>query len=78
MRKRKLVSFYTFDNAVEGERLKNLLEEEKIQVMIRSLEDSAYNGIFRLQIGAGKIVVFEEDVERSKKIIEEFNKNSGK
>ncbi|MEA3328365.1 MAG: DUF2007 domain-containing protein [Candidatus Omnitrophota bacterium] len=77
MRKRKLVSLYTFNNIIEGERLRNLLEEEKIQVMIRSLEDSAYDGIFRLQVGAGKIMIFEEDVERGREIIKEFSKNSG-
>ena len=77
MRERKLVSLYTFNNIVEGERLRNLLEEEEIQVMIRSLEDSAYDGIFRPQIGAGKIMVFEEDIKRGREIIKEFNKNNG-
>ncbi len=65
------VRVYTFENLVEGSRLKAILEEEGIEVMVRSFEDSAYDGIFVLQKGLGEIRVFKKDSERDKRIIEE-------
>ncbi len=65
------VRVHTFENLVEGSRLKAILEEEGIEVMTRSFEDSAYDGIFVLQKGLGEIRVFKKDAERAKRIIEE-------
>lgn len=65
------VLVYTFQNVIEESRIRTALEEQGIEVMVRSFEDSAYNGIFALQKGMGQISVFEKDAEKAKKIIEE-------
>ncbi len=65
------VLVYTLQNVIEESRIKAALEGEDIRVMIRSFEDSAYNGIFALQKGMGQIRVFEKDAEKAKKIIGE-------
>ncbi|MCD5401917.1 DUF2007 domain-containing protein [candidate division NPL-UPA2 bacterium] len=67
----KTVLAYTFQNVVEESRIRTALEGEGIEVLVRSFEDSAYNGIFTLQKGNGQIRVFEKDAEKAKKIIEE-------
>lgn len=67
----KIVLVYTSQNIIEESRIKAALEEEGIEVLVRSFEDSAYNGIFTLQKGMGQIRVFEKDAEKAKKIIEE-------
>ena len=67
----KTVRIRTFENLVEGSRLKAILEDEGIEVMVRSFEDSAYDGLFVLQKGLGEIRVFKKDVEKAKRIIEE-------
>ena len=65
------VLVHTFQNVIEGSRIRAALEEEGIEVMIRSFEDSAYNGIFTLQKGMGQIRVPEKDAAKAKKIIED-------
>lgn len=65
------VLVYTFQNVIEESRIRTALEEQGIEVMVRSFEDSAYNGIFALQKGLGQISVFEKDTAKAKKIIEE-------
>ena len=71
------VSVYTFENIIEESRLRAALEEEGIEVMLRSFEDSAYDGIYTLQKGKGEIRVFSKDVEKSKKIIAECRQSNG-
>ncbi len=65
------VSVYTFENIIEESRLRAALEEEGIEVMVRSFEDSAYDGIYTLQKGKGEIRVLSKDAEKSKRIIAE-------
>lgn len=65
------VLVYTSQNIIEESRIKTALEEEGIEVLVRSFEDSAYNGIFTLQKGKGQIRVFEKDAEKAKRIIGE-------
>ncbi|MCD5397510.1 DUF2007 domain-containing protein [candidate division NPL-UPA2 bacterium] len=68
----KTVLVYTFQNVVEESRIRTALEEEGVEVLVRSFEDSAYNGIFILQKGIGQMRVFEKDVKKAKKIIGEW------
>jgi len=65
------VLVYTFENIIEGSMLRAALEEEGIEVMVRSFEDSAYDGIYTLQKGKGEIRVLNKDAERAKEIIAE-------
>jgi len=68
---------YTFSDIVEGEFLKKFLEQNGIRAEIRSFYDSAYNGIYVLSKGAGRIVVNKRDEEKARKLIEEYLKNEG-
>ena len=70
------VLVHTFQNVIEESRIRAVLEEEGIEIMVRSFEDSAYDGIYTLQKGMGQIRVFKKDAERAKKIIEECCKQT--
>lgn len=65
------VAVYTFENIIEESRLRTALEEEGIEIMVRSFEDSAYDGIYTLQKGKGEIRVLRKDVEKAGKVIAE-------
>ncbi len=68
----ELVEVYTFSDIVEGQLLKKFLEENGIRAEIRSFYDSAYNGIYTLTKGAGRIVVNKKDEQKAKQLIQEF------
>ncbi|NOX97000.1 MAG: DUF2007 domain-containing protein [Nitrospirae bacterium] len=70
------VLIYTFQNVIEESRIRTALEEEGVEVLVRSFEDSAYDGIYTLQKGRGEMRVFEKDVEKAKRIIEECCKQT--
>jgi len=70
------VSIYIFQNIIEESIIRTALEEEGIEVLVRSFEDSAYDGIYTLQKGKGEIRVFEKDVEKAKKIVQECCKQT--
>ncbi len=73
----ELVEVYTFSDIVEGQFLKKFLEENGIRAEIRSFYDSAYNGIYTLTKGAGRIVVNKKDEQKAKQLIQEFLNNEG-
>jgi hypothetical protein len=73
----ELVEVYTFSDIVEGQFLKKFLEQNGIRAEIRSFYDSAYNGIYTLTKGAGRIMVNKKDEEKARKLIEGFLKNEG-
>lgn len=73
----ELVEVYTFFDIVEGQFLKKFLEENAIRVEIRSFYDSAYNGIYTLTKGIGRIVVNKKDEQKAKQLIREFLNNEG-
>ncbi len=72
MEQDKLSSVFTFYDLAEGEVIKNLLESEGIRILIRSFEDSAYDGIYTLTQGKGKIFVLERDKNRAEQLIKEY------
>lgn len=67
----RLVSIYTFKNKVELAKLKKALEDNGIQVMIQSFDDTAYDGIYVPQKGMAKLWVYQKDVEHARNIIKE-------
>jgi len=66
-----LISIYTPDNIVELTRIKSILDEHNIPVMVQSFNDSAYDGIYTLQKGMAKIWVYEKDAQYAKEIIKD-------
>jgi len=71
----ELVEVYTFSDIVEGQLLKKFLEDNGVRAEIRSFYDSAYNGIYTLTKGAGRIVVNKKDEQKAKQLIQEFLNN---
>jgi len=59
------------DNRFEADVFSDALSKEGIPHLVRSFEDTAYDGIYVSQKGWGEILVYEEHFERAKEIIEE-------
>ena len=66
------------ENKFEADLIADALSKEGIRHVVRSYEDTAYNGIFVLQKGWGAILVAEEDEERALEIIGELRRSWGK
>jgi magnesium-transporting ATPase (P-type) len=74
IRERKVVEIYIFSDQIEGQLIKQILESKGIKATIISFEDSAYNWIYKLTKGAGKVLVFKEDVKKAKEVIDHYLK----
>lgn len=59
------------DNRFEGDRVSQTLEEAGIPHMIKSFLDTAYDGLYVLQKGWGRVMVPEEFCEKAKGIVAE-------
>ncbi|HKL67391.1 MAG TPA: hypothetical protein VJ877_05820 [Bacteroidales bacterium] len=57
----------TLESQFEAQRIKNVLDREKIPHIIRSFHDSAYDGLFQGQQGWGVLMA---DEKNEKKILE--------
>lgn len=56
-------------NQIEAQVVESVLREEGVRFVIRTFEDTAYDGIFIAQKGYGQVLVEEEDRERAEKIL---------
>ncbi len=61
------------ENYFEADSLRNALEKEGLSVLIRTFQDTAYDGIYVAQKGWGYVEVPQSDKERAEQIIEEFS-----
>lgn len=66
------VKVVTVENKFEADVITNALTKECIPVMVRSYQDTAYDGIFIPQKGWGIIMVPTEYTEKAEKIILEI------
>ncbi len=73
-RKENMVCVYTANNIVEFTKIKCILNQYKIDIHSQTFDDSAYNGIYILQKGFGKIWVTEDNEGKAKQIISQLNK----
>jgi len=69
----KFVKLCNTTSEIEALSIKALLEDEGIECIVRSYQDTAYNGIYTLLKGWGDILVREEDLERATKLLRERN-----
>jgi len=69
----KFVKLCNTTSEIEALSIKALLEDEGIECIVRSYQDTAYNGIYTLLKGWGDILVREEDLERATKLLKERN-----
>ncbi len=70
--KKDFVSVKIAGNFFEADSIRSALEREGISVMIRTFQDTAYNGVYIPQKGWGSIEVPLPDKERAEQIIKEF------
>jgi len=65
----QFISIHTLTNRFEGDMLLNALQQEEIPVMLRSFEETPYDGLFVSQRGWGWVMVPEEYAPRAREII---------
>lgn len=58
-----------YENLVVLKKIELVLENNNIRFMVRSFEDSAYNGLFTLSKGKGKLFVFEKDYKKACEVL---------
>ncbi len=69
----KLISVYKAHDEFEAISLRDLLEKEDVQVVIRSRQIPMYDGIMTMAVGYwGDLLVKEKELEKAKEIIEGF------
>ena len=61
------------ENAFEADRIRAALEQEGFTVLVRTFEDTAYDGIYVAQKGWGYIEVPEPEKERAERLVEELD-----
>jgi hypothetical protein len=64
-----LIVVRVLKNQIEAQVVESVLREEGVRFVIRTFEDTAYDGIFIAQKGYGQVLVEEEDRERAEKIL---------
>jgi hypothetical protein len=69
-----LVELWTYYSYPEYNKIELILKSENIKYLNRSFEDSAYNGIYTLKYGLGKIYVLKSDFRKAKEALNKFLK----
>jgi len=63
------------ENLVEAQVLESVLKEREIPCRIRSFHDTAYDGLFQMQLGWGEIYAPAEHKQEILEILHEIEKN---
>jgi len=61
--------------AFEADRFRAALEQEGFKVMLRTFQDTAYDGIYVAQKGWGYVEVPKDDQERAERIVRELEQS---
>ena len=72
LRREEFVPVKVAESAFEADRIRAALEEEGFTVLVRTFEDTAYDGIYVAQKGWGYIEVPAEDKERAERIVNDL------
>jgi hypothetical protein len=51
----EFIDIAIFDNIIEAQLVESILNEQNIPHLIRSFHDTAYDGLFQVQMGWGKL-----------------------
>ncbi|MBU1078716.1 MAG: hypothetical protein KKH98_15560 [Spirochaetes bacterium] len=73
MKDEKLKELFIYTDLVVLKKIEMILSEKQIRFMVRSYEDAAYDGLFTLAKGKGKILVFEKDHSMAESLLIEEN-----
>ncbi len=69
----EFISIHTIENQVEAQVIEAALKEAGVKFIMRTFEDSAYNGIFVPQKGYAQVLVAPADSDKAKQIISIVN-----
>ncbi len=70
----KWVKAHTVESIFEADTLKDALDKESIEYMVREHKDTAYDGIFILQKGFATFFVREKDEAAAQAVIQQIKK----
>lgn len=62
------------ENRFEADRVAQALEEAKIPFVIKTFEDTAYDGLYVLQKGWGMVLVPDQVQEEAERVVAEVKK----
>ncbi|MBN1899253.1 MAG: hypothetical protein JW827_10775 [Spirochaetes bacterium] len=71
MKNDQLVELVTYYDLAQFGKIEAVLKQYRIKFLNRSFLDSAYNGIYTLKHGLGKIFIFPADEKKAKKILKQ-------
>jgi len=71
MKDDELKELYLYEDLAVLKKIELILKNNKIPYMVRSFEDTAYNGLFTLSRGKGKIFIFEKDYKQAQKVLKD-------
>jgi len=69
---KQFVSVKLAESVFEAERVKGALEQEGIPVVVRTFQDTAFDGLYVAQKGWGNVEVPESDRARAERIVKEL------
>ncbi len=72
MKKKERENIVILDNKVEASILHSLLEEREIPHVMISYHDSAYNGIFQVQMGWGHVETPMDYIQEVRELYEDI------
>jgi len=67
---KKFIDIAILDNIIEAQLIESILSEQKIPHLIHSFHDTAYDGLFQVQMGWGKLCA---PLSNKKEILEILN-----
>jgi hypothetical protein len=70
------IKIATLDNEIEAELLESVLMERGIPHLIRSYHDTAYDGLFQVQLGFGTVNAPAVNKDEINEILAELRKES--
>ena len=73
--KETFVTVKVAESAIEADRIRTILEQEGFTVLVRTFQDTAYDGIYVAQKGWGYIEVPEDEKERAERIVNELDRS---
>lgn len=71
MKDEELKELYTYNDLVTLKIIELILKNNNIRYMVRSFDDHAYDGLFTLSMGKGKIFVFEKDHKQATQLLKD-------
>ena len=70
------IKIAVIENVIEAQILESILEEQNIPYRIRSFYDTAYDGLFQMQLGWGEIYAPAEYKQEIIEIINSIKENA--